>query len=358
MIKEIQKIEPDSIEKGCFRRAGELLAAGQTVAIPTETVYGLAAWIGSEEGIRRIYEAKGRPSDNPLIVHIYPGCPLDGIVSRVPAMAEKLMAAYWPGPMTLVMPKAPEISPRITGGLDTVAVRMPAHPAAQALLRELKMPLVAPSANTSGRPSPTTAEHVYEDLQGKIPLILDAGPCGVGLESTVIDVTGEAPVILRPGAITEEMLAAVMGEVRVDPAVTEGGMKDPTAVPKAPGMKYRHYAPQGRLTVLEGSSAYWQRKLQERPEPQKKWAVLVTEVLAEQLTIPAGVQVISLGRREDPAKVAASLFGALRTMDEEGVEAAYAEAMPRNGIGAAIMNRMMKAAGGEMQRESSDDGTR
>ena len=355
METEIQKITAEQIRPGCFRRAGELLRAGQTVAIPTETVYGLAAWIGSEEGIRRIYEAKGRPSDNPLIVHIYPGCPLGEIAAQVPELARPLMEAYWPGPMTLVMPKAPAISPRITGGLDTVAVRMPSHPVARALLTELKMPLVAPSANTSGRPSPTRAEHVFEDLKGRIPLILDGGPCGVGLESTVIDVTGEKPVILRPGAITKEMIEAVLGETEVDPAVTAGGMKDPKAVPRAPGMKYRHYAPQGKLTLLEGSSAWWGKMLEERPEPEKAWGLLLTRQLQEDLQenrlVPPDVRIICLGDRDKPEELAAGLFGALREIDRAGIELAYGEALSRAGLGEAVMNRFLKAAGGELRRE-------
>lgn len=351
MITEVQKIPVDHIEEGCFAQAGKLLAAGQLVGIPTETVYGLAAWVGSEEGIRRIYEAKGRPSDNPLIVHVYPGCSLTGIVAEVPKMARKLMDAYWPGPMTLVMPKDPQISPHITGGLNTVAVRMPSHPVAQAMLSELKMPLVAPSANTSGRPSPTTAQHVYEDLKGKIPLIIDAGPCGVGLESTVIDVTGDVPIILRPGAVTREMIEAVLGRSEVDPAVTAGGIKDPATVPRAPGMKYRHYAPKGRLIILEGSAAYWQREIERRSQPDKVWGVLLTKELEEQLKLPKEVKVISLGRRTDSDGVAAGLFSALRKMDEKGVEMAYAEAQPRTGMGEAIMNRLLKAAGGELRKE-------
>ncbi len=357
MKTKVKKIWEEDIKEGCFREAGRIFRRDGIVGIPTETVYGLAAWVGSEKAVARIYEAKGRPSDNPLIVHVWPGADLSGIVAEVPELARPLMEAFWPGPMTLVMKKDPSVTPKVTGGLDTVAVRMPSHPVTQALLSELRLPLVAPSANTSGRPSPTTAQHVLDDLGGKIPLIIDAGPCGVGVESTVIDVTGTVPVILRPGAVTREMIREVCGDVAIDPAVTEGGMKDPAAVPKAPGMKYRHYAPRGRITVLEGSTDFWEKALTERPEPEKSWVLILTEEKENELRaqcpgLLSGLRVYSLGPAAHMATAAERLFAVLREMDDEGIDYAFAEALPREGIGEAVMNRLLKAAGGDLRKES------
>lgn len=352
---EREEFEAGASPKEIFAEAGELMRAGLPVGIPTETVYGLAAWIGSEDGIRRIYEAKGRPSDNPLIVHIWPGCDLTELVEEVPEMAKKLAEAYWPGPMTLVMKKKPCISPRITGGLDTVAIRMPSHPVTKALLTELKMPLVAPSANTSGRPSPTTAQHVEEDLQGKIPLIIDAGPSGVGVESTVIDVTGEYPIVLRPGAVSRAMIEAVLGRAELDPAVTAGGIKDPTVVPRAPGMKYRHYAPKAGITVLNGGTEFWLKQWRNRPNKAKKWAVLASderiESLQGKLKSRGKITFLSLGSRKAPEEAAQRLFDLLRRMDTEGIELAFAEAISPEGVGEAVMNRLLKAAGGKLENE-------
>ncbi len=353
METKVMRIAKEILYPGIFREAGEIFLSEGIVGIPTETVYGLAAWVGSEAAVAKIYEAKGRPSDNPLIVHVWPGCTLEGIVAEIPPLARPLMEAFWPGPMTLVMKKDPRITPRVTGGLDTVAVRMPSHPVTRELLSELKLPLVAPSANTSGRPSPTTARHVYDDLAGKIPLIIDAGPCGVGVESTVIDVTGEVPVILRPGAVTREMILSVCGAVEVDPAVTEGGMKDPKAVPKAPGMKYRHYAPKGRITVLRGGAEFWRKALETRPEPEASWVFILTDEKKEELAglLSEGAKIYSLGSRAQLGEAAARLFSALREMDDEGVAYAFAEDLPREGIGEAVMNRLLKAAGGDLRTE-------
>lgn len=353
METKVVRIAREMLYPGIFAEAGEIFKADGIVGIPTETVYGLAAWVESEEAVRKIYEAKGRPSDNPLIVHIWPGCDMSGIVAEIPALARPLMDAFWPGPMTLVMKKDPRITPKVTGGLDTVAVRMPAHPIAKALLTELKLPLVAPSANTSGRPSPTTAQHVYDDLCGKVPLIIDAGSCGVGVESTVIDVTGDYPVVLRPGAITREMIAEVCGRAELDPAVTAGGMKDPKAVPKAPGMKYLHYAPKGKVTVLDGGSAFWKKMLATRMRPEAKWVVILTAEKEKELAdlLPAGVEVYSLGSAAHLEEAAQRLFAVLRRMDDEGADFAYAEALPMEGIGEAIMNRLLKSAGGDLVKE-------
>lgn len=353
METKVQRIAQEMLYPGIFAEAGAIFRADGIVGIPTETVYGLAAWVESEEAVRKIYEAKGRPSDNPLIVHIWPGCDLKGIVAEIPELAKPLMEAFWPGPMTLVMKKDPRITPKVTGGLDTVAVRMPAHPIAKALLTELRLPLVAPSANTSGRPSPTTAQHVYDDLCGKIPLIIDSGSCGVGVESTVIDVTGAYPVVLRPGAITREMIAEVCGRAELDPAVTAGGMKDPKAVPKAPGMKYKHYAPKGKVTVLSGGKAFWRDMIENRVDPEAKWVFILTDEKAAELAdaLPENAPVYSLGSVNRPEEAAKRLFAVLREMDDETVDYAFAEALPTAGIGEAVMNRLLKAAGGDLIKE-------
>ncbi len=325
--------------------AKQYLANGQVVAFSTETVYGLGAWAMSPEGVSRIYEAKGRPSDNPLIVHVAPGFDLEEmqIVSKVPEAAKGLMQRFWPGPLTLIMPKGAKISHRITGGLDTVAVRMPAHPVAMQLIQKAGMPIVAPSANTSGRPSPTTATHVFEDMNGKIPLIIDGGECQVGLESTILDLTGEMPMILRPGAITKEMLEEVLPEVTVDPAVSAAKSVAQTVVPKAPGMKYRHYAPAGRLILTDANAVQMRKLLQQAVAEGHRVGLIATRQLMEDLQdLP--VEMLCLGDREVPKELAANLFGALRGADEKNLDVIYGEALTREGVGEAIMNRFLKAS--------------
>ena len=318
--------------------AERYLRQGELVAFPTETVYGLGAWALSEEGIARIYEAKGRPSDNPLIVHIAPGFELGSLVRRIPDAAETLAKHFWPGPLTLIMPKKPSLSHRITGGLDTVAVRMPSHPAAMALLEKTGMPLAAPSANRSGRPSPTTAAHVWEDMQGKIPLILDGGDCQVGLESTVLDLTGEIPMILRPGAITKEMLETVI--------VKQAKEVGAEVIPRAPGMKYRHYAPKGQLVVTDATAEQLVQLIEMQPE-KEKIGCIVTRQMAQELEKRLerrSAEMICLGDRNQPAELAANLFGALREADEKNLTLLYGEAFSRQGMGEAIMNRFLKAS--------------
>ena len=348
---KVTKVEEGRLEATVFDEAAALLRGGQIVAFPTETVYGLGAWAMSEEGITRIYEAKGRPADNPLIVHIWPGATLEGLISEIPACAEALMERFWPGPLTLIFPKGPLISKAITGGLDTVAIRMPSHPVAKSLLEACRLPVVAPSANTSGRPSPTTAQHVKEDMAGRIPLILDGGPCAIGLESTVLDVTSDKPMILRPGAVTREMLQQVIGDVRMDPGIA---LKS-SAVPKAPGMKYKHYAPKGELILLEGPlervRAMMEEKVAESIGKGYKAGLLITAEMQAQYFqghIPAAVQVEILGSRKQPDQIAANLFRALRRFDEGGCQAIYGEALPRDGVGEAVMNRLCKAAAGRI----------
>lgn len=333
--------------------AKDYLTLGQVVAFSTETVYGLGAWAMSPDGVRRIYEAKGRPSDNPLIVHVAPGFDLEDmqIVNKVPEAAKELMKRFWPGPLTLIMPKGEKITHNITGGLDTVAVRMPAHPVALRLIESTGMPIVAPSANTSGRPSPTTAEHVFEDMNGRIPLIIDGGECQVGLESTIVDLTGKVPMILRPGAITKEMLEEVLPEVTVDPAVAQAKSVADAVVPKAPGMKYRHYAPQGKLIVSDATAQQLCELVREAAFEGKRVGLIVTDQMAEQVEKilsscgqKLSAEVLCLGDRTKPEELAANLFGALRGADEKNLEVIYGEALSREGVGEAIMNRFLKAS--------------
>ena len=249
METKIIKIDKNQINEEVIKEAGALLREGKLVAFPTETVYGLGADALQEEAAKRTYEAKGRPSDNPLIVHIADYDDLKKIAINIPPETDLLAAHFWPGPLTMIFQKSDIVPYGTTGGLDTVAVRMPVDPIAQALIREAGGFVSAPSANTSGRPSPTTAQHVEEDLNGKIDMILDGGTVDIGLESTILDMTVSPPMILRPGAITEEMFEKVIGPVNVDQTLLS---ENSTQAPKAPGMKYRHYAPKAKLMIVEG----------------------------------------------------------------------------------------------------------
>ncbi|QWU47828.1 MULTISPECIES: L-threonylcarbamoyladenylate synthase [Bacillus] len=320
-----------------LKEAARLLRENEAVAFPTETVYGLGANAMDDEAIAKIFEAKGRPSDNPLIVHIGTKSQLDGIVREIPPVAEKLMEHFWPGPLTIILPRKKGISERVTAGLNTVGVRMPDHPVALALIEEANVPVAAPSANRSGRPSPTLASHVYEDLNGKIAGIVDGGATGVGVESTVIDCTSEVPTILRPGGITKEQLEAVIGNVSLDPA-----LKDEKEKPRSPGMKYTHYAPKAPLSIVEGSREFIQRIVDEKKKEGFKVGVLTTE---EYQRVYSADVVLSCGVRSDLASVATKLYDVLRTFDASEVDVIFSESFPNEGIGNAIMNRLTKAAG-------------
>ena len=325
-------------------RAGELLRSGEVVGFPTETVYGLGANAMDEAAVEKIFAAKGRPGDNPLIVHIADADGLAPLIASEPdPHARALMDAFWPGPLTLIFPKSAAAPARVTAGLDTVAIRMPSHPVAQALIRAAGVPVAAPSANTSGKPSPTTALHVYHDLKGKLPLILDGGECQVGLESTVVDMTGDIPTVLRPGGITPEMLLEVLPEVRVADSVLRPLREGERAL--SPGMRYRHYAPGGELTLVTGAQenvrALCLRMYREAVVAGRSARILAFE---EHLPDYAGAQALSIGSLEKPETVAHRLFNVLRQMDEEGVEALTCEVLPAEGIGLAIMNRLSRAA--------------
>lgn len=345
MKTEIQKVDPEMFCDRELEKACQILREGGLVAFPTETVYGLGGDALSLEASHKIYAAKGRPSDNPLIVHIADMQGLYEVAREISPKACAMAEAFWPGPLTMIFKKKETVPLSTTGGLQTVAVRMPSHPVAAALIRCSGVYIAAPSANTSGRPSPTKAEHVIEDLNGRIEMILDGGQVGIGLESTIVDMTGEVPVILRPGYVTKSMMEEVIGKVAVDPAVL---MKEPgkNIVAKAPGMKYRHYAPKGQMTIVEGPTEKVIEKInalvKEKEAEHKKTAVIATE---ETKTAYRCSEVYSIGSRRSEGSIAAGLYDILRQMDHVGAECIFAEGFSDDSLGQAIMNRMLKAAG-------------
>lgn len=319
-------------------QAAELLKQNNIVAFPTETVYGLGGNAFSDEAIEKIYKAKGRPSDNPLIIHIADVKQMDDFVDKVPEKARLLMERFWPGPLTIIIhQKEGKLSEKATAGLSTVAVRMPDHPVARSLIRAANLPIAAPSANRSGKPSPTTAQHVYDDLNGKIAAIIDGGPTGIGVESTVIDCTEKIPRILRPGGITKEQIEKVIGSVHVDQATF-----DQTAVPKSPGMKYTHYAPKAPLYLVKGDRTRIQKLVHEKRKEGLRVGVLTTE---ENVSFYEGDVVLACGRRDSLETVSAALYGVLRKFDKMNVDIIFSEMFPHEGVGVAIMNRLLKAAG-------------
>ena len=334
------RIEP--VTPASLAEAGTLIRAGELVGMPTETVYGLGADALNPRAVLRVFEAKGRPADNPLIVHVADMEDVKPLVRRIPDAARRLMAAFWPGPMTLVLPKADCIPDAVSAGLDTVGIRLPGSEAARALIRAAGRPIAAPSGNRSGRPSPTTAAHMLEDMDGRIPLILDGGPCAVGVESSVIDATGEVPVILRPGGVTPEMVAGVLGNVAVDEHVMRPLESGEAA--RSPGMKYRHYAPRAKTVVYRGEASRVAAAICARYDT----AIAAGErcaVLGFDRPEYEGRERISLGRANRPADAAAHLFAALREADARGATLALCEAVDERGIGLAVMNRMGRAAG-------------
>lgn len=327
-----------------IEEAAALLRSNEVVAFPTETVYGLGANAKSDEAVKKIFEAKGRPSDNPLIIHIANVEMIKELAEYVPDKARILMDAFWPGPLTLVFPKKAGLSKAATAGLDTVAVRMPNHALALALIEAADLPIAAPSANLSGKPSPTTAQHVEKDLQGRISCIVDGGETGVGVESTVVDCTADIPVILRPGGVTKEALEKVIGHVGEDPA-----LHNASDVPKSPGMKYTHYAPNAPFVLVDGSKEVIQQLVNDKKHAGFRIGVLTTE---ENKDYYDADLVVACGKRQALETVAANLYDALRTFDEGKVDFIYGEMFPNIGIGSAIMNRLLKAAGNSVHRTS------
>ena len=345
IIEDTSQIDLKKLEK-----AAAILREGGLVAFPTETVYGLGANALDEEAAKKIYAAKGRPSDNPLIAHIADFSDLKPLVAEIPETAKKLMEAFWPGPLTMIFPKSDAVPYGTTGGLDTVAVRMPSDPVAMTLIRLSGVPVAAPSANTSGRPSPTTADHVWQDMNGKIDMIVDGGPVGIGVESTIIDVSGQVPVILRPGAVTQEMAGAVLGmEIGLDPAITGDGPMKADVKPKAPGMKYKHYAPKADLTLVEGEPAEVARTInhlaKEKLQAGYRVGIICTDETRE--LYPEGM-VRSLGLRAREETIAHNLYAVLREFDDLEADYIYSESFSADHLGQAIMNRLKKAAGYHM----------
>ncbi|WP_108668844.1 L-threonylcarbamoyladenylate synthase [Peribacillus acanthi] len=318
-------------------QAAQLLKEGEVVAFPTETVYGLGADATCDRAVEKIFKAKGRPSDNPLIVHIAEREQLQALVGQISQKAEVLMDRFWPGPLTLIFKKKEGLSKLVTAGLDTVAVRMPDHPVAHSLIKESGLPIAAPSANTSGKPSPTLADHVKRDLYGKIAGIVDGGETGVGLESTVVDCTESIPVILRPGGITKEQLEETIGEVKIDAA-----LQNEKEAPKSPGMKYTHYAPAASLTLVKGHPSFIQEQINQSKEKGLQVGVLTTE---ENQSFYQADHIETVGTAAHLETVAAKLYEALRNFDDQNVDVIFGEVFPEVGIGQAIMNRLMKAAG-------------
>ena len=325
-----------------IQTAGKLLKDGELVAIPTETVYGLAADALNGEAVANIFKAKGRPMDNPLIVHIADLSQVDDLVAFVPPVLEDLAKAFWPGPLTVIMEKSDLIPDEVSAGLDTVAIRMPSHPDARAIIQTAGTPLAAPSANTSGMPSPTTAAHVMHDMDGKIAAVVDGGACEVGVESTVLTLCTRVPRILRPGRVTPEDLFDVLGDVEVDDAVL--GQLAEGAVAASPGMKYKHYSPKAEVYIVDGSAEgfakYVNEKVAERAAEEAAVAALVfdgEEALVNCVTLPFGAEDDSLGQAEH-------LFDDLRRADELGVSDIYVRCPSAEGVGLAVMNRLLRAA--------------
>ncbi|MDK2821264.1 MAG: L-threonylcarbamoyladenylate synthase [Clostridia bacterium] len=339
------KINPRVPEINKIRMAAKILTRGGVVAFPTETVYGLGANALDRRAVSRIFRAKGRPADNPLIVHVASFRDVKELVAYLPPKANLLMRYFWPGPLTLILPRSDIVPDIVTAGLDTVGIRMPSHPIARALIRVSHLPIAAPSANISGRPSPTTGHHVLKDLRGKVDAVVDGGPSVVGVESTVLDLTSPVPTILRPGGITYEELKKILGDVAIDPAI----LGQENLRPKAPGMKYKHYAPKGEVFLIAGELSKVVVKIRSLvknlQEKGLRVAVLATEETANFYNSeprPDYLEVI--GSRRSPATIASNLFAALRNCDRKHIDAILAETIPEEGIGLAVMNRLRKSA--------------
>ena len=338
---ECELVKINSIKDEALTKAADFIKNGGLVAFPTETVYGLGGDGLNSEAASKIYKAKGRPSDNPLILHINDQKMLHKIVNDVNSMAKKIMTAFCPGPITLILPKSDIVPSSVTGGLDTVAVRMPDNDIARELIRLSNTPIAAPSANISGRPSPTTAQAVYNDLHDRIDMILDGGACHFGVESTIVDCTEDVPIILRPGAITKEMLEELFPVVKIDKAIIGENV-----VPKAPGMKYKHYAPKANMILFEGSSAKMAdaiaNKIADYEREGKKVGLVVSSEVAEKLQHE---NTAIYGNQEDLLTIASDIYECLRFFDDKDVDIILAEGTTDKGIGLAIMNRLHKASG-------------
>lgn len=341
----IQQVNRKKLESEDFSTASKILKAGELVAFPTETVYGLGGDALDETAAHRIYAAKGRPSDNPLIVHIASVDALNVLAVDIPQAAYDAADAFWPGPLTMILKKAAIVPHSTTGGLETVAIRMPSDPVAMKLIRESGVYIAAPSANVSGRPSPTKAEHVIEDMKGRIAMIIDGGSVPIGLESTIIDLTGEKPLILRPGFITKEMLDSVVPGIEYDPAVISRTMNK-NIVAKAPGMKYRHYAPKAELTIYEGNADNVIKRVNQVAKEKTMSGASVGIIATDETSSRYEYGIVkSIGSRKDELAIAAHLFSILREFDTLSVSYICSESFDDNHLSQAIMNRLLKAAG-------------
>ncbi|MGN0297904.1 MAG: L-threonylcarbamoyladenylate synthase [Lachnospiraceae bacterium] len=328
-----------------IQQAGAILKNGGLVAFPTETVYGLGGNALDSSASQKIYQAKGRPSDNPLIAHVANIDQVTPLVTQISDEAKRLMKIFWPGPLTIILPKSKLVPQETTGGLNTVALRCPDNPIALAMIEAAGVPIAAPSANTSGRPSPTNAHHVLEDMDGKIEMILDGGECHIGLESTIIDMSEEEPTLLRPGFITKEMLEHALGhEIKVDAAVTRqvsAGVR-----PKAPGMNYRHYAPKATLILVSGERTNIVASINQLTEKERKLGHKVGIICTDEtISLYCADKILSMGSRKDMDSIAQNMFRVLREFDDTDIEIIYSEIFSSEGLGFAIMNRLTKAAG-------------
>lgn len=341
----IKKIESENFKKEDLEEAIHILRSGGLVAFPTETVYGLGANALEEEAAKKIYAAKGRPSDNPLIVHIADMNSLEELASTIPESARLLANKFWPGPLTMILKKSDKVPLGTTGGLTTVALRMPENKIAFELIRQSKVYIAAPSANISGKPSPTKADHVIKDLNGKIDMILDGGKVGIGLESTIIDLSCDIPTILRPGYITKAMLEKVIGEVIVDPSILNLDINS-TIVPKAPGMKYKHYSPKGDVIIFEGDSELVIKEINQRAKEKQEENLIVGIIATDETKDLYQYGIVkTIGSRENEEIIARGLYEILRDFDDLDAEYIYSESFMNDNLGQAIMNRLRKAAG-------------
>ena len=341
MIKTIiSNIDKNNIDEAEIKKQAKLLKEGNTVIFPTETVYGLGANALDENAVKKIYEAKGRPSDNPLIVHISSEEEVYKLANDISDKAKVLMSKFWPGPLTMIFKKKDIVPQRTSGGLDTVAIRMPSHKIARELIKQAGIPIAAPSANISGRPSPTKGEHVCAEMNGRVSGIVVGGDCNFGLESTVIDMTMDIPMILRPGSVTKEQLEVEIGQVLIDPSLEN---KEDVLKAKAPGMKYTHYSPNGDVYIVTGKEDLVIKKINNLIEENNKKDIKSGVMCLSKNKDKYEGEVIELGNTLE--EVASNLFNVLIEMDNRKIDIIYTEAFPNDGVGRAIMNRLMKSAG-------------
>lgn len=348
METKIISIDENNIDEDILKEAVDIFKIGGTVVFPTETVYGLGADGLNPKAVEKIFKAKGRPADNPLILHVCSTEQVKELVEDIPEIAKICMEKFWPGPLTILFNKSNKVPNIITAGLDTVAIRMPKNNIALGIIKGANTPIAAPSANVSGRPSPTLAKHVIDDLMGKVDMVIDGGSTGIGLESTVLDLSGDTPMILRPGGITEEDLRKIIPNITVDSSIIS---EDKNIIPKSPGQKYKHYAPKAEMIVFTGELdniiENINKKVEEYKQKGKKIGIMCTD---ETKDYYKDLLVISLGSRKKPETIGHNLFNTLRILDEEKVDIILAEGIELSNIGIAIMNRMMKASSGKVIR--------